>query len=167
MDRSTAEFCVWLEDEFSVRSGGLRNLVLDTRHLIDILTTVKCEGLWWTVSIPSVFEGFNLLFLLAQCSISSFRECSVNYSQTALPEGLYVEPSESNLVQFGIENFYYYCLRIAVSVKKVYIDMCRYLTWGLYVFYAPQSFWHLILKIFFGETIVSGETQIILKTSYA
>jgi len=92
--------------------------VLVTRHLIDILTAVKYKGLLWTVSIPSVLETFNLLFLLAQCSISSCTECSVNYSQTTLPEGLYVEPSEINLVKFGIENVYYYNLRIPLSVKK-------------------------------------------------
>jgi len=38
----------------------------------------------------------------------------VNYSQTTLPEGLYIEPSEINLVKFGIENVYYYNLRIQV-----------------------------------------------------
>ena len=56
------------------------------------------------MSIPAVFEAFNLLFVLAQCLISSFRECSVNYSRTNLPEGLYFEPSERNLVKIGIEN---------------------------------------------------------------
>jgi len=45
----------------------------------------------------------------------------------ALPEGLYVESSERNLVKFGIENIYYYYLRIPVSVKKDYNNMCRYL----------------------------------------
>ena len=95
----------------------MRNLVLDTRHRIDVLTALKHRGLCWPAYIPSAFEAFNLLFLLAQCLISSFRECSSNYSQTTLPEGLYVEPSERNLVKFGNENLYYYCLRIPVSLQ--------------------------------------------------
>jgi hypothetical protein len=31
IDRSTAEFCVWLQDKVSDRFRGLRNFMIDTR----------------------------------------------------------------------------------------------------------------------------------------